>query len=564
MSRLDTIRVRLLGGLALLGCAVVSMALFSVYALRTVRLSQAAELETAQHSGEISNGIVTSVFQEINAGQQYLITPTASLGRQFRGAADESFEFSRELERTPDLTLDQRLAVNRIRQLQSAIEVGYAMAHTLKDLGREDQARVWAGAVLPPAAELTRTVRTLATEMTGRARRAERRLAALTGRWEAYLYVGLLATVIAAALVGYWTVESVEEPLQRMATAAGQLGGGDLRPMTTGRMPLEIQLLADAMRQMRDRLRTMVTEIVQSADQIASSASELSSISEELAASAGEVSTAMVNMSSGAERQRIELGVIGTGLTELRRATTEIGEAAERVATLGEEIGVVANRHHGDIASASTVLLDVREVVQTTSVQVSQLASQSTAIDDFVDLIRRISSQTNLLALNAAIEAARAGEHGRGFAVVAEEVRQLADESSRAAEDVTKTTNAIREQVEDVTATMAAGTAKVRGIEAIAEGAARGLAAIVAAVQQVEESAARVAHAAHRNREITDQLQRQAEQVASQSSAHAAGAEQVTAAAQEQGASTQQMAATSGELLQAAQTLRALVKGLRV
>src|SRR5207247_1318631 len=150
--------------------------------------------------------------------------------------------------------------------------------------------------------------------------------------------------------------------------------------------------------------------------------------------------------------------------------------------------------------------------------------------------------QTNLLALNAAIEAARAGEHGRGFAVVAEEVRQLADESARAAEAVTRTTTVIRDQMEDVTATMAAGQAKVRGIESVAEGAARGLAESVAAVE----------------------LRQQAEQVAARSSAHAAGAEQVTAATEEQGASTEEMAAAAGNLLQAAEKLRGLVRGFRV
>ena len=204
----------------------------------------------------------------------------------------------------------------------------------------------------------------------------------------------------------------------------------------------------------------------------ARSASDLSAASEEVAASSGEVARAMVEISGGAEQQRNELNGMGRALAHLQQAAAEIAEAATRLAQLGEEIRAVADRHRGDIQAASGALLDVREVVQTTSTQITQLAEQSTAIDDFVELIKRISSQTNLLALNAAIEAARAGEHGKGFAVVAEEVRQLADDAARAAADVASTTAVIREQVDDVTSTMAAGTAKVRGLESVAEGAA--------------------------------------------------------------------------------------------
>ena len=564
MTGLDTIRIRVLGGLALLGGTVIGTALFSTYALRTVRRSEAAQLELVRRSGDVSNGIVASVFQEIDAGQRYLVAPSVELRAQFQDAADRSFDFSRELERVPGLTLDQRLAVNRVRELQGSIEVGYAMAHALRDLGRDAEARGRATTVLEPAAELTRLVRTLTAELAQRARRTEQSLAALTARWEAYLYLALAVAVIATVLAGYWTLQAVEGPLGRIVVAAERFGEADLRPVTTGRMPHEVRVLADAMRRMGDRLRGIVADVIGESDRIAASAGDLSAISEQLAAAASEVATAMAGMSAGAEQQRTELDAMGAGLAQLRQATGEMADAAERVALLGEEIRTVATRHRGAVTSASSVLLDVREVVQTTSKQVAELAQQTAAIDDFVDLIRRISSQTNLLALNAAIEAARAGEHGRGFAVVAEEVRQLADESARAAEDVTHTTNAIRGQVEDVTATMAAGTAKVRGIEDVAGGAARGLAEIAAAVEQVERAAARVAKAAQENREVTERLQEQAHQATSQAVAHASSAQEVTAAAEQQGASTEEMAATTGQLLQAAERLRALVKGFRV
>jgi methyl-accepting chemotaxis protein len=272
----------------------------------------------------------------------------------------------------------------------------------------------------------------------------------------------------------------------------------------------------------------------------------------------------MLEISSGAEHQRNELNTTQSALEQLRRVTTEMADAASRVAHLGEEIRTVADRHRNDVAAAGTTLLDVREVVRTTATEVTQLAQQSAAIDDFVELIKRISSQTNLLALNAAIEAARAGEHGRGFAVVAEEVRQLADESARAAEDVARTTRVIREQVEEVTATMAVGQAKVRGIESVAEGAARGLTEILAAIEQVEQAAARVTQAAHENRGVTEQLGQQAQLVVTRAVSHATSAEQVTAATEQQGASTQQMAAAAGDLLQAAEKLRSLVRGFRI
>jgi len=552
---LDTIRARILLGLVLLMAGLVATAIGGATMLRRVRRATADELAALRTSTEIGSGLVTSVLEEIRAAEQYLATPGTDARRLFDASAEEAFDYERRLAALGGLVVEDRLAINRLRHLHATIETEYAIAHALTDLGRQAEAVARVSAVRPQAAELTRLVRDLSRRQADKATQAAERLAADSIDRERKLWV---------LVVSRYTLQSVQGPLGRLVTAAERFGGGDLRPVTTGEMPREFRLLAEAMQRMGDRLRHIVGDVIGESDRIAGSAGDLSAVSEQLAASSSQVSTAMVEISSGADEQRAALGSMGTGIEELRKATAEMAEAADRAAQLGEEIRTVAERHRGDVAAAGSALLDVREVVQTTSKQVAQLAELSASIDDFVELIKRISSQTNLLALNAAIEAARAGEHGKGFAVVAEEVRQLADESARAAEEVTRTTALIREQMEDVTATMTVGQAKVRGIESVAEGAARGLAEIATAVELVEQAAARVRLSAQANRETTTRLQQKAEQVGGRATAHAASAQQVTAATQQQGASTQEMAAAAGGLLQAAEKLRGLVRGFRV
>ncbi len=559
----DTIRSRIVAGLIPLSIGLVGTALLAAVTLRQMRHAVADELAGLRASSEIGSGLVATVFEEIRAAEQYLAAPGADSRRLFQAAGDDAFQYERRLEAL-GITGEDRIAVGRLKQLNAAIQVDYAIAHALKDLGRDGEALTQSAAVRPRAAEVTRLVRDLASRQAVKAAQVADRLAAASREREKELWLLLGGIAVVGLFLARWAMLSIHGPLSRLVTAAERFGSGDLRPVTVGEMPREFRVLADAMQRMADRLRRIVGEVVGESDRIAGSAGDLSATSEQLAASSSEVSTAMVEISGSADHQRAALGAMGTGLEELRLAATEMAEAADRTARLGEEIRTVADRHRGDVAAAGKALLDVREVVQTTSRQISELAQLSAAIDDFVDLIKRISSQTNLLALNAAIEAARAGEHGRGFAVVAEEVRQLADESARAAEEVTRTTTMIREHMEEVTATMTAGQAKVRGIESIAEGAARGLTEIVAAIEQVEHASLRVRVAAQANRQTAERLKQQVEQVAGRATAHASSAEQVTAATQQQGASTQQMAAAAAHMLEAAEKLRGLVQGLRV
>src|SRR5213596_4319408 len=381
---LDTIRWRIILGLSGLLAGLVVAALVGVTALTTLRSSLALEIERLRASSEIGNGLVTAVFDEIRAAEQ--------ARAEFPSAADTAFSYQKRLDGLFGLSEAERITVNRIKQLQSVIHVDYSLAHAELDVGHSRDAQTLMLGLRAPAAELTRLMRDLSARQSDKAAAAGQRLAALARQRQIVLWLVLIATAIVGVMVGVFTLRWVEGPLLRLVTAAERFGSGDLRPVTTGQMPREFEVLADAIQQMGNRLRQIVGDVIGESDRIAGAAGDLSAVSEELAASSSEVSTAMVEISGGADQQRAALTAMGTGLVALRAATGDMADAAERAAKLGEEIRTVADRHRGDVAAAGSVLLNVREVVQTTSKQISQLGELSTSIDDFVDLIKRISS----------------------------------------------------------------------------------------------------------------------------------------------------------------------------
>ena len=560
---LRSLKSRIIATMALLVALVLVIAILGVTAINALDRSASRELALVVAGSDLSTSLVGTTAAEMRAAEQYLVRPDPALLEDFITGSDSAYVIQARYRDLADLTTTDRVRLNSIASSQAAIEVAYATAHALTDLGRPDEALRFAALARGPADSLVAEVRSLTEAQGVRARDRAASLrseAARRRNWLGLLFFTVLGIgVVASALA----VRAVDQPLSRLVGAADRFGGGDLRPIEVGRMPAELEQLAEAMNNMGERLRTVVGAITRESNVISGSASDFSAMSEELAASSGEISTAMVRVATSAEQQRTGMEQAGQLLEELRAASASNAQAAARVVDLGEKIRGLAAEHRTDVESAGRTLLDVREVVRTSARQVQELARQSETITDFIDLIKQISSQTNLLALNAAIEAARAGEHGRGFAVVAEEVRRLADSSARAAEDVTKTVEFIRRQVREVSGTMEIGSAKVAGIESVASAAAGALEEIAKAVEDVHEAAAAVASEAEQHRGIVDELGRRTVQVAQTANEHAAASEEVTAAAEEQSASTEQMAAAAGELLQGAQRLTAAVQDLK-
>jgi methyl-accepting chemotaxis protein len=559
VNAFTSVRRRVWAGMVVLIALVFTVAVLGVSAIRDLERSVNEEVELLLRTTTRGSALVTAVSSEIRAAQQYLDLHAPAAKAEFLRAGDSAYVFQRRYGALPSLTTSDRYAVNRIGAVQARLEVAYAYAHALSDLGRQAEAQKLASQVWPAADTLIAEVQSLTLAQTGRSLaraqdlkgEAARRRVTLWLLWLVALGIGIGASLL--------TVRAVDLPLRRLVRAADRFGAGDLRPPKLGAMPLELERLASAMAEMASRLRTVVRAVTNEAHQISGKASDFSAVSQELAASSGEISDAMSKMATSAEHQVVGMREADALLLTLRRAAESNAKAATQAVALGDTIRNLAAHHQADVRAAGETLLDIRAVVQTSAGQVQQLTKLSESVTDFIALIKQISSQTNLLALNAAIEAARAGEHGRGFAVVAEEVRRLADSSAAAAEEVATTVEFIRSQVREVSTTMELGSAKVSGVEGVAAAAARGLEEITVAVRQVTGAAAEVAREAEETRRIVDQLSRTTTAASATAGEHASMSEEVTAAAEQQSASTEQMATAAGELLQGAHRLTTLM-----
>jgi len=561
----STLRFRLSIGLLIL-LLLIATATWIGYATVGRLTDQINErFATLRVSSQIGAELEGLVVDQINAADAYLGQPTPATARDFEQLGRRAHELRRRYRDLPDLTDVELTQIEAVEGLHSALEVDYALAHALLDLGRPADAEALATRARPVAQELQQTIRRVSAGQADKVATASAELERMGRVRQSWLLSVLLAALALGGAIILATLRGITVPLQKLIDAARQVGEGDLRIELNGRkMPTEFRHLSFAFNSMASQLRTLVSETVTISEQISVSASDLSSISEQVAASSGEVATAMIEITGGAESQSHGLRTTTTALEAMARRADEIAEASRSVTELSEQIHRVAAESRREVSNALQTLLEVREVVHASGQEVAELEQASRQIDRFVETISGIARQTNLLALNAAIEAARAGEHGRGFAVVADEVRKLAEGSARAADEVAGIVHEIRSRIEDVAATMERGTEQVADVEEVSKGADAALEQILVAVDGVRGAVGRVAEAVERSQESMRDVDASLAQVSGTAESHAASAQEVSAAAEEQSAATEEMSATSAQLLDSAERMRELVSGLRV
>ena len=349
------------------------------------------------------------------------------------------------------------------------------------------------------------------------AQQEERAAAIVQGRIN---QVVLVAMVIlgAAVIMGLLIARRISGALSTIESRFEAISAGDLRVRIPVHGKDEIARLCQSTNRLLDALERLIGKVVHVTRKVASASVQLSATAEEISKGTHQLTARAAQASSAVEQMNATVG--------------QVADSSGKAASLSQETVATAKDGGSVVSETIAGMQHLSEAVANSATIIEALGSSSDQIGAIVRTIEDIADQTNLLALNAAIEAARAGEQGRGFAVVADEVRKLAERTTKATKEIGDMIRQIQHYTRGAVESMQDGTRKVSvGVE-LANKTGEALAKIVQMVSQSAEMIRHIAVAAEEQLVATQQIAGDIDKVAQVTQESATGAGESAKASQ--------------------------------
>ena len=303
----------------------------------------------------------------------------------------------------------------------------------------------------------------------------------------------VLCTLLAlTTILTYFISRAITVPVAVLVSEAKMVANGQLNFEISGCGGDEIGQLSSSFKTMIGNLRTIISHVSDTSGQVAAAAIQLNSTAKRIA--------------SGAEDAGCQAVTVATASEEMSATSGDIAQNCLMAAERAQLASQSASRGAEVVEKTVAVMGQIADKVQESARTVESLGARSDQIGAIIGTIEDIADQTNLLALNAAIEAARAGEQGRGFAVVADEVRALAERTTKATREIDLMIKTIQQETRGAVSAMELGVRQVESgtIEAARSGEA--LADILAQVNEASEQVGRIATAAEEQTATTTEI----------------------------------------------------------
>lgn len=369
-----------------------------------------------------------------------------------------------------------------------------------------------------------------------------------SARW--ILATGGTIAVILAIVFGIVLTRGIVGPVNEGLGFAAAMAAGDMTQTLHISQTDEIGHLAKALNEMATSMRTVVTDINSGVHTLASSSTELSAISNEMAGGVREMSQKASTVAAAAEESSANTASVAAGMEQM---TTNLSSVASATEQMSATIGEIASNSE----KARSISTEATHQAEAVSAIMKELGRAAQEIGQVTETITSISAQTNLLALNATIEAARAGAAGKGFAVVANEIKELAQQTASATED-------IKAKISNIQLSTGSAIGDIEKIAQIIRQVGEIVATIAAAIEEqsvvTKDVASNIAQASMGVKDSNDRVS----QTATVSHSIAQDIAMVNATIDEISRGGEQVSTSSAELSRLAERLEELVSRFKV